>query len=132
MGAQTALLRGRALAESRMWDACIIRRRTDASTTDDITGVVTPVYTTVYTGKCRLQQSLAMGQRVESGQMSTVVERRELQLPVIASAAVRQDDEAEITVCQLDPGMVGRTFVLRDEHGKSEATARRMTCEEPT
>jgi len=131
MSRDTVLARGRAIAERAFIDTCTIRRRT-GETTDDLTGAVTPTYSTVYTGTCRIQQSIAQGQRVESGEASVVVLRRELQLPVVASAAVRHGDEATITASVNDPALVGRVFVLRDEHSKSEATARRMTCEEPT
>lgn len=131
MSRDTVLARGRAMAEAGFSDACTIRRRTGEAT-DDLTGDVVPVYVTVYSGKCRIQQSLAMGQRTDSGEMSLIVERRELQLPVATSAAVRHEDEATIDTCANDPGMVGRVFIVRDEHGKSEATARRLTIEEPT
>lgn len=131
MSRDTVLARGRAMAEAGMAEACTIRRRT-GQTTDDLTGAVTPVYVTVYSGRCRVQQSLAMGARTDAGEISTVVARRELQLPVVASVGVRHGDEATITACVNDPDLVGRVFVLRDEHTKSEATARRMTCEEPT
>jgi len=130
MSRTTALARGRAMAEQSMADTCVIRRRT-GETTDDLTGAVTPTYSVVYSGKCRIQQRID-GQRVEAGEASTVVQRRELQLPVATSTGVLHGDEATITACVNDPALAGRMFVLRDEHSKSEATARRMTCEEPT
>lgn len=130
MSRATILQRGRAAAEAGMTDACVIRRRT-GQTTDDLTGATVYAYATVYTGPCRIQQRVD-GQRVEAGEATNVVLRRELQLPVESSTGVRHGDEATITACVNDAALVNRVFVLRDEHGKSEATARRMTCEEPT
>jgi hypothetical protein len=57
MSATTATLRGRLAAEANMVDACTIQRVT-GTTTNDTTGVVTPTYTTIYSGKCRMQQTV--------------------------------------------------------------------------
>lgn len=131
MSRDRVLARGRQMAEAGMADACTIRRRT-GETTDDLTGDVVPTYIVVYAGPCRVQQSVAMGQRADAGEASVIVQRRELQLPVTTSTAVRHEDEATVDACANDPGLVGRVFVIRDEHGKSEATARRLTIEERT
>lgn len=131
MSRESVLARGRAAAEAGMVDAVTIRRTTGVSTNDQ-TGVVTPVQTVIYTGKARIQQSIAMGQRVESGEASLVVLRLELQLPVATSTAVDRGDIVTVDSAVNDASLPGRTFVIRDLHHKSESTARRMTCEEVT
>lgn len=131
MSRESVLARGRVAAEVGMVDAVTIRRTTGVSTNDQ-TGAVTPVQTVIYTGKARIQQSIAMGQRVESGEASLVVLRLELQLPVATSTAVDRGDIVTVDSAVNDASLPGRTFVIRDLHHKSEATARRMTCEEVT
>lgn len=131
MSRQTVLARGRAAAEAGMADTCTIRHTT-GTTTDDLTGAVTPTQTVVYTGPCRYQTRDAQGLRVESGAVSSVVLRREVQLPVTTSTGVSHGDELTVDTCVNDASLVGRVFSLRDIPGKSEATARRMSCEEPT
>lgn len=131
MSRDTVLARGRARAEKGMADTCLIQHET-GGITDDLTGTVTPTYSTVYDGVCRIQQREAIGQRTESGEASVVVLRLELQLPVVASAAVARGDRVTITAAVNDPALIGRTFTVRDLAHKSEATARRMTLEEVT
>lgn len=131
MSRESVLARGRAAAEAGMADSCTIRRTTGVAT-DDQTGAVVPTQTTVYTGKCRIQQTVAMGRRFEAGEASVVVLHLELQLPVVGSEAVARGDIVTVDAAVNDASLVGRTFRIRDLHHKSEATARRMTCEEVT
>jgi hypothetical protein len=114
-----------------MLDACVIKRLT-GETVNTATGAVTPAYVQVYSGKCRVQQALAQGRIEVAGQASVVMAERQLQLPVATSPDVRADDIATITACVNDADMIGREFRVRDEHGKSEATARRLLIRERT
>jgi hypothetical protein len=52
MSRETATLRGRQMAENGMVDACQIRRQTGETTTG---GVITPTWTSLYDGPCRVQ-----------------------------------------------------------------------------
>lgn len=131
MSRASVLARGRTEAEAGMADACTVEHHT-GQTTDDLTGQVTDTWTTVYTGKCRIQQSIAMGQRTDAGEVSVVVLRLELQLPVAGSENVARGDRVTITAAVGDAALPGRRFTIRDLHHKSEATARRMTIEERT
>lgn len=131
MSRASVLARGRAAAEAGMIDACLVEHKT-GHTTDHLAGQATDTWTTVYSGRCRIQQSIAMGQRTDAGEVSVVVLRLELQLPVVESENVDRGDRVTVTASVNDPSLVGREFVIRDLHHKSEATARRMTIEERT
>lgn len=131
MSAQTALARGRVAAESLMVDACAVTRA-GSSTTDDLTGAVTSTPATQYSGKCKVQQSQALGQRVDAGEASTVLLRLEVHLPVTGSQAVRRGDLVTVTSSVNDPDLVGKVFRIHDDHHKSFATARRLGVEEVT
>lgn len=131
MSRESILARGRATAEAGMRDACTIRRRTGEST-NTTTGVVTPTWTTVYSGACRVQQSEGQAREEDPGEARVLLVRRELQLPVDASTGVRADDVATITASLNDSDLVGRAFVITGEAAKSEATSRRLGIVEVT
>jgi hypothetical protein len=122
-------LRGRAFAERLMVDTCTITRQTGA-TTDPDTGVITPTFTTVYTGRCKVQQSaVPIGEPRDLGQASIQVLHLELHLP-IAAAGILVDDVATITASTLDPDLVGRRFTVRGTSHKTFLTARRLDIQE--
>lgn len=116
-----------------MVDACTIQRRT-GQTTDDLTGDVTPVYSTVYTGACKVQTSGsgALGDRTDAGEVARDVLRLELHLPVVGSESIVRGDLVTVTAATSDAALVGRTFLVRDLAHKSFLTARRLQVEEGT
>lgn len=113
-----------------MVDQCRIRRAGEATEDDD--GNVTPSYTTVYEGRCKVQQQAVQSRPSDAGEASLLMVRRELHLPVEASVGVRAGDRVEVTAFVFDPDLVGRALVVRDEAAKSMATARRLGVEEVT
>lgn len=129
MSALSAVLRGRALAESLMVDACTITRRDGTSTTNPTTGAVTPNVTTVYTGKCRVQNRAPRTQDPAAGEAVWVEHLLELQLPMSVTG-VRTGDVATITASVLDPDLAGRRLRVSVPVHKSHATARRLPCVE--
>lgn len=131
VNAGPALARGRAAAESLMVDACTIRRRTGEAT-DLVTGVVTPQWSPVYTGRCKVQQSTlgAASEPADPGEASVRLVAYSLHLPVATSAGLRDGDEATITAATHDPDLVGRVFTILGDAGKSYATARRLEIQE--
>lgn len=131
MSATTAVLAGRRRAEALMVDTCTVTRA-GSGTTDDLTGEVTSTPTTVYAGRCKVQQAAAMGQRVDAGEASTVLLRLEVHLPVAGSEDVRRGDLVTITASANDPALMGKTFRVHDQAAKSFATARRLGVEEVT
>ncbi|SBT64224.1 hypothetical protein GA0070622_1194 [Micromonospora sediminicola] len=130
MSVDRALARGRRAAERLMVDQCRIQRA--AGSTEDDDGNVTPSYTTVYEGRCKVQQQAVQSRPSDAGEASLLMVRRELHLPVAASAGVRAGDRVELTACTYDPDLMGRALVVRDEAAKSLATARRLGVEEVT
>jgi hypothetical protein len=131
MSRASVLARGRAAAQAGMTDACRITRVT-AATTDPDTGVQSPTTATVYEGACRLQERETQARPENPGDQYALMRHRELQLPVATSGGVRQGDQVVMTACTQDPDVVGRPMVIREQAGKSEATARRLGVEEQT
>lgn len=129
MSRASALARGRTAAELGMVDACTIRRRTGQST--GAGGVITPAYTTLYAGKCRVQIRAESGQGDDIGEAYRVVERREIQLPMSVTGLL-EADLIEVTAAALDPELVGKVYAVRDIAAKTHLTSRRVTVLEVT
>jgi hypothetical protein len=126
----SVLARGRAAAQAGMIDTCLIQRQT-GSTTNPETGVVTPTWSTIYNGVCRMQEHGGYPRDITvAPDQPQLAVNRELQLPVSSSGAVRAGDRVTITACVNDASMVNRQMWLRGQPSKSEATARRFTLEE--
>jgi hypothetical protein len=127
----TALARGAVIAEAAMVDACTIRRRTGAST-DPVTGVSTPSYTTLYTGKCRIQQrAVQRAEQADVGQDYELLLRLQVQLPLTVTG-LKVGDEVVMTAAGRDPDLVSRVFRIRDLAHKTDATSRRVHVLEKT
>lgn len=131
MSAVAATLAGRQLAESLMLDTCTVTAA-GTNVTDDMTGEVTNTTTTVYSGKCKVQQAAPVGQRVDAGQVSTILVGLSVHLPIVGSENVGRGHIVTITSAVLDTSLVGRTFEVHDLALKSFATARRLGCQEVT
>lgn len=132
MSRASVLARGRAAAEKGMVDACTITRVTGDSM-NPTTKVVTKTTSTIYNGRCRVQEMLAFARDASPTPVDPALMRyRTLQLPVESSEDVRRGDLVTITGCVNDPDLVGRSMFVRDLSGKSEATVRRIGVEEVT
>lgn len=126
---EAELLTLQAEAEARMVDACTIRRTTDADPIiDPVTLQLTPVYTTVYTGKCRLRQGGAMSREREAGERISIGIGVMVSIPV-ATTGVQVGDEVRVTTSR-DPELVGKTFRVTALERQTDTTARRLECEE--
>jgi hypothetical protein len=126
MSAASTVLRGRQKALELMTDSCTVQHLTGSST-DQETGVVTPTYSTVYSGVCKIQQSNPATTPTDIGQAAVFVGQLVLHLPVTTTTAlVAPDDLVTVTACALDDSLVGETFRLRGPAHKSYATARRF------
>lgn len=132
MSAVSALRRGRAAAERLMVDTCAIQHRT-GEVTDPETGVVTPTYTTVYTGKCRVQRRSDAGSasQADVGEAALLIGHLEVHVPMAVTAVVA-DDVVTITASVLDPALVGAVYKVRAVPEKSFQTARRLAVIEVT
>jgi hypothetical protein len=132
MSRASVLAAGRKAAELGMVDACTIVRVT-ATDTDRLTGERTQTTTPVYAGPCRLQEIFGFSRDTQpSPDQSQLARYRVLQLPVASSEGVRVGDLVTMTACVHDPDMVGARLIVRDQSGKTEATARRVGVEEIT
>lgn len=129
MSAASVLARGRAAAEALMVDSCSIRRKTGEST--GAGGVVTPTYSTLYAGKCRVQQSAGQAQQQDPGEAYVLMLRLEVQLPMSVTG-LQPEDEVTVTASAHDPDLVGRLFIVRDLAHATHKTARRVQVQERT
>ena len=120
-----ALLAGRARAEQMMRDKCIILRVT-GETTDRETAEVVPVYSDVYTGKCKLQSYEGYEQSRTAAETTVTVQRMSVHLPV-GAYRINVGDIVEITASRMDPMLTGRKFRITQEAPfKTFATAYRV------
>ena len=125
-----ALAAGRALAESLMVDTCIIDRPGEA-VTDPETGAVTPSYTPVYIGRCKIQQTMAQASSPEAGGAVFNVQTSRVDLPV-GVGPVETGDRVRLPVAASNPALAGNTYRVRELFEKSWQTAQRIPVEELT
>lgn len=124
MSANTITLRGRGAAEKLMVDACTIKRRS-GSTVDPETGIITPTYSTIYTGKCRLKLPTATARPLVVGEAQEFTQHPTLSLPALTTG-VEIDDLVTITASAVMPLLVGRKFHVRAKPGQTHQTAARF------
>jgi hypothetical protein len=129
MSIGVAVARARQLAESLMVDTCVIKRETGEATGSG--GVITPTYSTLYTGKCRVQFKPMQGNGADVGEAYLLLVRREVQLPMTVTGLL-EGDRITITASALDPDLVGKVYVVRDVEAKTHLSARRVTVLEVT
>lgn len=113
-----------------MVDACTITRIGER-VTDTTTGEVTEPTSTLYTGKCRVQQASAQAQREDAGEDRLLLLRLEVQLPMSVTD-LEVGDLVTVTASAHDPDLPGRVFRVHDLAHKTHATARRVQCVEKT
>lgn len=127
---ESTVYAGRAAAERIMTDACTVQRQTGQSMSET-TLVVTPTYSTAYTGKCRVKIDSAGDLGVDAGARAASVRDYIVSVPMSATV-FEVDDLVTITASALDSTQVGLTLrVLGALHG-SQITARRFRCQEVT
>lgn len=117
---------GRKQAEALMESAVVIKRA--GAPTEDANGVLTPTYTTIYSGKCRLRITEARSDDVAAAGQALAKQSPILSIPVTATGSdlVRIDDIATIT-SPLDPAVtVARIAGI---HSQTHSTARRFPIE---
>lgn len=130
MSLDDLLLRRRAAAERRMRDICIIERPGEL-VTDPETGVVTPGYTPVYSGPCKIQQTIAQSATPQAGEHQFTVQDSALHIPV-GAGPVAVDDVATITAAAMNPALLGNVYRVSETFEKSQPTAQRLRIEEVT
>jgi hypothetical protein len=128
MSRESVLTRGRAAALVGMVDACTIQHRTGSSTDQD-TGVDTPTYTQVYSGRCRFQVAAPTASATDVGEAQVYISQTILQLPITV-VGVANDDVVTCTASALDPDLPGRKFTVKGILRKTHATSRRIELQE--
>lgn len=111
-----------------MTDTCVIKRQTDE--TEDDYGRVTPIYTTLYAGKCRVQAFQVATSSPDSGQTRVDLLSMYVHVP-IAVTTVEVNDLVDITASR-DPDLPGVKFRVDNRMHKTDGTARRIPVEERT
>lgn len=129
MGAVDATLRGRLASEALMVDACTVQRPGGLVT--DADGNVAPVLTPVYTGVCKVQQTISQASNPSAGGHSFTVQDSRFDFPV-AAGPLAIDDVVTVTASVLDPQLVGSVFRIVELFHKSMATAQRTRVEQVT
>lgn len=129
MSRQQLLEEARAFALEGMVDTCTIRRVTGETTNSD--GVITPTYSALYSGVCRVQQQQPYAERKDVGEAYLLALRLEVQLPMTVTG-LEPDDELTIVTSLMDADLPGRVFVVRDLAHKTDASSRRVQCQEIT
>jgi hypothetical protein len=131
MSRASVVARAQAAAQAGMVDTCSIRRKT-GETTDPDSGAITPTWSALYAGKCRVQQPQALARPHDIGEDFLLVARLEIQLPVAATAGLLVRDEVTIKAATRDPDLVGRVFLVHELPRKTDASARRVSVIERT
>ena len=130
MSVVEAVNRGRARAESLMLDTCTVHRPGEPITDSD--GNVTPSLTLLYTGPCKIQQTLAQSSNPVAGGHRFTVQDVRWDTPVMTSVQFEVDDVVTITDAVLDPQLTGRVYRVTEPFHKTGATAQRTRVEEVT
>ena len=130
MSAEAAVLAGRREAEALMVDACDVMRPGEP-VTDPETGDVTPSSTFVYSGPCKVQQTISQASNPSAGSHAFTVQDSRVDFPVSAGPLM-VDDVVTLTSSVLDPQLVGSTFRVVELFHKSMATAQRTRVEQVT
>ena len=130
MSAVDAVLDGRREAEALMLDSCDVARPGEP-VTDPETGDVTPSMTFVYSGPCKVQQTISQASNPTAGSHAFTIQDSRVDFPVSAGPLM-VDDVVTITASVLDPQLVGSEFRVVELFHKSMATAQRTRVEQAT
>ena len=113
-----------------MVDACRVERPGELVTDPD-TGAVTPGYTAVYVGACKVQSAAGVSSvgTPDAGEHSWTVQQLQVHVPVSAGPFF-PDDIVTMLASAHSPHLVGRSFRVTGLAAKSWATAQRLIVEE--
>ena len=111
-----------------MVDACDVMRPGEP-VTDPETGEVTPSMTFVYSGPCKVQQTISQASNPTAGWHAFTVQDSRVDFPVSAGP-LAVDDVVTVTASVMDPQLVGSTFRVIELFHKAMATAQRTRVSE--
>lgn len=131
-----ALSMGRAAAEERMRDVCVVTvPGSGAAVRDPGTGTVTPPPpVTIYgpevqphEGKCRIRMPTANAAIMQNGEQGVAVQQAPLSVPI--DTVLPKGAKVTVLVSD-DPGLVGSVRTIKALHHTSQSTAHRYQFEE--
>lgn len=130
------LAEGRALAQALM-DSTVRITRVTSKTPNRLTGKIDVTRAVIYDGPARVRAPGSEPRDVDAAGQRFAEQTPTVSLPIAAdsrvtegsSAAVRVDDEGEITANDAAPGAVGTRFRIAGQHEQTHSTARRMPVE---
>lgn len=130
MTATSAVLQGRAAAESLMVDTCTIAAGAATEVYDEATDTyVTPTGSLRYSGACKVKPRDNVDRVVEAGAQTLSIWPYVVSVPMSVTT-VELDDVITVTACPLDPALVGTRLRVRQATTGTYLTARRLGCEE--
>lgn len=124
MSADSVLIRAQAAALALMVDSCVITRLSSTASNPE-TGSTLSVYTTIYSGVCRIQQRSILARAFNVAEAEVYMVRLELHLPVSVTG-VLADDVVAVTASRHDPDLLTHSFRTRELGHKTYASARRF------
>jgi hypothetical protein len=127
MDAAGITTRLRRLDESTMVDACTVKRLTGTTTDND--GNITPTFSTIFTGPCRVVRGGTLGAEAAAAGAVVVEARDTVNVPITA-VGIEVDDVITITASQLDPDLVGRYWRIAQPSRATYLTSRQFAIEE--
>lgn len=132
MSVESALARGRALADALMVTTVRIRRQTGKAK-NPVTGQIEPTWAVIYEGPARVRFGNTQPRDIDAAGQLLVEQSPTVSLPIGAdSALVRTNDEGTVLGNPPDPGLVGLDFRIAGIHAQTHATARRFPVEVTT
>lgn len=128
MTAESVLIRAQDAAARLMVDAGVIKRRT-TQVVDPETGILTQLYSTIYTGKCRVQRRTMFDRPRDAGQAFELMLAVEVQIPITVLGVAAEDIFTQ-TASLHDADLVGRVFHIKGLSHKSHPSSRHLQCVE--
>lgn len=129
MTADSVLARARVAMEALMVDTCTVKRLVPNPYTNPETGQMAKLYTTLYSGKCRVQRRTFFDRPHEIGEDFVLMLAVEVQLPM-SFVGGTAEDIITMVYSVYDPDLVGRDFSVKGISHKSHAASRRFQCVE--
>lgn len=122
------LAAGRATAEARMSDSCVITRG-GTPVWNSTTEQYDETDTTVYTGRCRVKMPGSMSLETDVGATERVAIRPEVHIPADVEG-VAVGNRVTISSAAFNPSLTGSVFRVTSLFHDSQATAQRLDCTE--
>lgn len=118
---------GRAMAEARMTDSCVVTRKT-SGTWDEDAGDYVDADIEIYSGVCRIAFTASTPANINAGSALQSLGQLEIHVPVNAEIFA-PDDVVTISQSGTRPDQVGRKFFIVAPFDGSQTTALRYKVE---